>query len=598
MRIYPTLIGIFLPFLLIGQNADRRQSPFVQEQVQGVLPVAEIIRDENPPAFRINKPPSLPVRAMAEWEELQSLLITWRAHPAILTEIVRAAQSEVKVVICCENQTVVNNARNYLKNRGVNADWNIEFVTMQTNSIWIRDYGPNCVYANDVDSLYFIDWIYNRARPNDDAIPIGLSNYFNIPLYATILAPFDLVNTGGNFMSDGMGTGFSSELVLRENGDLNIFGQTKHGEDEVDEIIYDFMGIERYIKMNTLLFDGIHHMDMHMKLLDEETLLVGQYPPGVADGPQIEANLQYILQQFQTPFGTPYKVVRIPMPPDRDGQYPDAKGDFRTYTNAVFVNKTLIVPTYEARYDSVALRIWRAALPGYRVIGVDCNDIISSFGAVHCITKEVGVPEPLRIVHQPIARAINNPKNPERSYPVEALIQHRSGIASAQVYFTTDTLQEWQSVTLYRSAGQDSLEYWKGFIPAQETGSIVYYYIESVAKNGKTQVRPMPAPKGYWKFRVQPPTSVHTPGKIRVEDPYPNPAGARTVIPVQTEHRTEVVVYLSNAMGQTVQTIYKGELPEGQSNYFFDAGSITPGMYFIYLQTEDGARFAKKVLIK
>lgn len=38
------------------------------------------------------------------------------------------------------------------------------------------------------------------------------------------------------------------------------------------------MGIDRYIKMDELPYDGIHHIDMHMKLLDEETLLVGEYP--------------------------------------------------------------------------------------------------------------------------------------------------------------------------------------------------------------------------------------------------------------------------------------------------------------------------------
>ena len=38
------------------------------------------------------------------------------------------------------------------------------------------------------------------------------------------------------------------------------------------------MGINRYITMPTLPYDGIHHIDMHMKLLDEETLLVGEYP--------------------------------------------------------------------------------------------------------------------------------------------------------------------------------------------------------------------------------------------------------------------------------------------------------------------------------
>ena len=47
-------------------------------------------------------------------------------------------------------------------------------------------------------------------------------------------------------------------------------------------------------------YDGIHHIDMHMKLLDESTLLVSEYPTGVADGPQIEANLQYVLSNFTT----------------------------------------------------------------------------------------------------------------------------------------------------------------------------------------------------------------------------------------------------------------------------------------------------------
>jgi agmatine deiminase len=70
-----------------------------------------------------------------------------------------------------------------------------------------------------------------------------------------------------------------------------------------------FMGIDRYIKMPTLPYDGIHHIDMHMKLIDEETLMVGQYPPGVSDGPQIEANISDVVNNFQTAFGNQYKVV-------------------------------------------------------------------------------------------------------------------------------------------------------------------------------------------------------------------------------------------------------------------------------------------------
>ena len=87
------------------------------------------------------------------------------------------------------------------------------------------------------------------------------------------------------------------------------------------------MGIDNYILMEVLPYDDMFHIDMHMKLLDEQTVLVAEYPEGIADGPQIEANLQYVLSNFNSAFGTPYKVIRIPSPPstrklsDNNGSY-------------------------------------------------------------------------------------------------------------------------------------------------------------------------------------------------------------------------------------------------------------------------------------
>ena len=78
------------------------------------------------------------------------------------------------------------------------------------------------------------------------------------------------------------------------------------------------------------------------------------------------------------------------MPPDQNGQYPPS-GQYRTYTNSFIVNKTVIVPTYEYQYDTTAIRIYRDAMPGYNVVGINCNSIIGSLGAIHCIMKEVGV---------------------------------------------------------------------------------------------------------------------------------------------------------------------------------------------------------------
>jgi agmatine deiminase len=234
------------------------------------------------------------------------LAITWRAFPEILTQIVLHAALEVKVVIFCNDESVKTTAEIGLQVAGANMA-NVEFVVTPTKTIWIRDYGPNCVYKNDVEALNFIDWVYNRPRPEDDVLPVGAAAYFGVPLYSTTENPERLVNTGGNFMSDGHGTAFASKLILGENAPGNQYSAGPHTESEIDAIMEDYMGINRYIKMETLPFDGIHHIDMHMRLLDEETLLVGQYPNGISDGPQIEANLEYVIDNFNSYYGTPYK---------------------------------------------------------------------------------------------------------------------------------------------------------------------------------------------------------------------------------------------------------------------------------------------------
>ena len=352
----------------------------------------ELMKSYVPPKSQtgFTTPPTTPVRTMAEWEELEGVIIAWTSYTSILRQIVKYAQSECLVYIVCSDSASV---KTYLTSGSVPLT-NLKFIVAAFNSVWCRDYGPWSVYSNNCDSMYIIDWIYNRPRPNDDLIPSVFANQQGLPLYQTTTAPYALTHTGGNFMTDGNGTGFSSKLILTDNP-----SQTSA---TVDTIMKKFMGINRYVKLETLPYDQIHHIDMHIKLLDEETLLVGQYPSGVADGPQIESNLQYILANYKTCYGRDYKVVRIPMPPDAQGRYPSGSGDYRTFTNSSIINKTVIVPTYEVKYDTTALRIYREAMPGYNVVAIDCNQTITALGAIHCITKEVGVREPIVISHAPI----------------------------------------------------------------------------------------------------------------------------------------------------------------------------------------------------
>ncbi|MCB9342071.1 MAG: agmatine deiminase family protein [Lewinellaceae bacterium] len=556
-------------------------------------------------------PPEIPVRTMAEWEELQALVITWNpggsgnAWRNILTEIVRAAREECKVIIVCSSQNTATAAENYLTSKNVDVSSNIEYLIASNNSIWVRDYGPTSVYENDVDSMLLIDWIYNRDRASDNVVSNFVGQMLNTPVHTTSTAPYDLVNTGGNFMSDGMGQAFASKLVFRNNdqiangetGGNDIFGTSNHDEAEIDNIMQEFMGIDRYIKMDELPYDGIHHIDMHMKLLDEETLLVGEYPSNTSDGPQIEANIQYVLSQFQTSYGHPFKLVRVPMPSFQGGNYPPYAGAsslYPTYANAVFVNKTIIMPSYNMAMDEAARDTFQKYMPGYKIAQVDCNSIIYSGGAVHCISKEIGVADPLLILHSALP-CQDNSYSPG-GYEIMAKIQHRSGISSARVFYTTDLHQTWQTIDM-QYVTQDTSDVWAVKIPTQLFGSTVYYYIEAVANSGKTFARPITAPEGYWSFCVTQSSAATEPVRVDMEAIYPNPATAITVVPVQVDKKTPAVINLVNVQGRIEETIFSGVLPTCKSQYYFDASKYTPGIYFINIEA-GGKHLSQQVIIQ
>lgn len=480
-RILSTLFIISFSFSLLAQKVVIPNYPTAEEkrQMEGYL---KGYSNRNPNS--IPTPPPSPVRTMAEWEEIQAILITWTGFPDILREIVRHSVNECKVIIVTTNPASVTS---FLQAGNVPMD-NVEFLQEPFNSVWIRDYGPWAVYQNDVDSLMLVDWIYNRPRPLDDAIPTGVAEHFNLPIYEATVAPNDWVHTGGNNLRDGMGTIFSSKLVLEENP-----GKT---EAQIDQIAADYLGATNYVKFETLPYDAIHHLDMHMRVIDEETIIFGAYPPGIADGPQINENIEYLLNEHSTAFGNPYRIIRMPMPPDETDRYPHQGGKYRTYTNSIFVNKTILVPVYEEQYDTTALRIYRENLPGYNVVGIDCNSIIGSLGALHCITKLVGVPDPLWIAH---AR-LRDTYETTGTYPLSAIIKHRSGIANATLHYRVFPETNYTAVPM--TLADEAASLWEAAIPAQADGSKIQYYIHATAHSGKEQVRPMVAPEGYFEFRV------------------------------------------------------------------------------------------------
>jgi len=550
-------------------------------QQSGVPNISVAGRSENED---FTNPPSDPVRAMAEWEELQAVAIAWSSQWTavsrfdLLAEIVRHCKEEVEVIIVCDLPSKV---RAQLTERGVTDFSNITFqgVGIYFDRIWIRDFGAHTLYANEVDSMLLVDWMYDADYPvADTASPAAMARHYDLPLYSTTSNRYAFRLDGGNFLSDGLGTAFSSDRVLLENGQLSF----------VQSVAEDFMGIDQYVVLPRLPYDVIHHVDMHMKLLDEETLLVGQYPEGEGDYHQIEANIDYILEHVETPFGKPYRIVRIPMPPDRYGGYPDdanlcskrGMGCYRTYTNALFVNKTILVPTYETTYDTTALRIWQELMPGYKIIGINCDELIAEYGAIHCITKEIGVADPLWIVHEKVKSACT-----DHNTRVEATIKHRSGVKSAAVFYRTATENTYTKIAMTQVENHR----WQAEIPAQAEGQKVHYYIAAEAHSGKRIHRPLAAPEAYWSFEVEPclTTSVEqTVADVQLYI-FPNPTPGNAILQIKSPQTIKGEIIIFNLLGQAVKKLQTPQyFAPHRYSFSIPGDNFPPGIYLVKFISE------------
>ncbi len=564
------------------------QSAFVISQEKPNLPhnLTEtekgLVADFQFTSPRFSPPPSGPVRAAAEWEEVEYLLVTWNPnYPNILRQIVQAGVQECKVIITTQNEASV---ANYLTSNGVDLT-NVTFLDVDWDSIWIRDYAGNTIYSDDVGELALTDWIYNRPRPNDDVMPIAHAAQVGIPLYTTNTGTNDLVNTGGNYMSDGLGNAFASKLILNENATGNPYGVSVKNEAQIDGIMQEYMGINRFVKMNTLPYDQIHHIDMHMKLLDEETILVSKYPPGIADGPQIEANIQYVLDNFQSPFGTPYDIEWIDAPPSTNGNYPNTGGPYNTYSNAVFVNKTIMVPTYRPEVDAPALAQYQEMLPGYNVVGIDVDNpgenLINSLGAIHCITHTIGVADPLWIVHQPVDEA-----NAGSTITIEAMIKHMSGVAQAKVFWREEGSNTYNETEMAPSNGDN----WAVDFTIPNSPVNIEYYIWARAISGKELNRPIVAPEGYWTIQVET-LSAEEWAQNHISAAYPNPATGKVSF-YMNAIQGSVNVKIHNLLGQK---LYETNIDNGNGKITLNLNQNWQGTLLVTFEGDFG-KIHKKVI--
>jgi len=235
----------------------------------------------------------------------------------------------------------------------------------------------------------------SRGWEEDDDTNIDFANQLNwdildIPIYWT----------GGNFMTDGYGMGFSTELMVNENN---------MDENEFLNIVEEYLNIDNYHIFDNPNEESIQHIDCLAKLVNPETIIIKQVPES---SPEYECMEDFAesFYELNTFYDRPFNIHRILCPEINGGSW--ETNPVAAYTNSLILNDKVLVPQYGIAEDAQALNVYQEAMPGYEVIGFD--DTFSSpwysEDALHCRTMGVFNPDMIHISHKSIRteELINN----------------------------------------------------------------------------------------------------------------------------------------------------------------------------------------------
>ena len=248
--------------------------------------------------FQETDPPDGEVRNIAEWEQMEGVLIAYYYGFGIPYSLIAEMSQDCIVTTIVTGASQENTVRGYYNSNGVNLD-NCNFLHSLVDSYWTRDYTAWYI-AVDNSEVSVIDFPYNRPwRDNDDDMPIKIAEFLDIPLYG-----MDVIHTGGNYMTDGMGISASTTLVLSEETQTQA---------QIEQKMSDYLGIETYHLLDDPTEHPIQHIDCWGKFLDVDKILITQVPAEDNRYEDFEAAAAYFAEQ-NCSYGIHIKFIEFKPP--------------------------------------------------------------------------------------------------------------------------------------------------------------------------------------------------------------------------------------------------------------------------------------------
>lgn len=423
-------------------------------------------------SFQETPPPIGPVRNVAEFDQMQGVLV--RYPFGIPIDLVKQMAEDVMVTTIVLNSTQQATVTSQYQAAGVNMA-HCNFLLAPTDSYWTRDYGP-WFESDSSHQIGIVDFPYNRPRPNDDEIPKKVAEMLGIPWFG-----MNVIHTGGNYMTDGLGISSSTDLVWSEN--------PTQPHDSIAAKVKRYLGIDPYLVEPDPNGTYIDHIDCWGKYLAPDKILIRKVPPSHPQYAQIEATANFYAN---TPcsYGYNYRVFRVNTPNDQP------------YTNSLILDKKVFVPIMNSSWDDSAIAAYQAAMPGYDIRGIIGNPSTPwvSTDALHCRCMGLADIGQLYIHHIPLTG--NQPAQDNFLLSADLIPCSDSAVYndSVLIWYQVNS-GNYQKINMINTSGL----HYTGLIPKQPAGSVIHYYLYAADKSGHNATMPFMGPADPFTF-----TAVYT----------------------------------------------------------------------------------------
>ena len=343
---------------------------------------------EQAPAIDDGKPYSKFPRLSGEFEPQRAMLLSISDlqphHFGFLKQMITKTAGRLPIVILVNDRKQLKTAVELAESTGANLS-DVSFYVFKLDTIWLRDFGPR--FLETESQPQSIDFYYDGTRPLDDQFPNKwgeLAGIKNTTVEWTL--------QGGNLISNGEGLAFTSTRFFEDNHVRFPFNSRPGNvEFERRKLVVDSFkkqtNIDRLLFLRPLSPEATKHVDMFTTFLAPDHMLVARLDPRVdpANARILDENARF-LKTVQVD-GRPMRVDRIDIPPRQDKYW-------SPYTNVIFANDLVLIPTYKSDSPTLvnrAIQTYRRLLPGKQVDTIDMTSMKKLEGALHCLS--INVPE-------------------------------------------------------------------------------------------------------------------------------------------------------------------------------------------------------------